>query len=184
MTVHLKRQLFTVKEFYKMAEVGIIQPDARVELLNGEIIQMSPIKSHHAGVVDFLSGLLNSKYFGKYNIRTQNPIRINRHSEPEPDVAVAKFQKDSYKSKHPKPSDVLLLIEVSDSTLLKDRKVKLPIYAKAGIEEYWIVNLVDEQIEVYKNPEGEKYTSKKKYKKGSNIKCEKLDFKLAVSDVF
>ncbi len=184
MTFHLKRQLFTIKEYYKMAEVGILKPSDKVELLNGEIIQMSPIKSFHASIVDMLIGMLNSKYYGVCNIRSQNPIRINRHSEPEPDIAVTKFRKDHYRDQHPTAKDVLLLIEVSDSTLQKDRKIKLPIYAEAKIPEYWIVNSVDEQIEVYRNPKDDKYSSKKIYKKGKTIKCSQLDFELKGSDLF
>jgi len=186
MTFHLKRQLFTVKEYYKMAEVGILKPSAKVELLNGEIIQMSPINNFHANIVDDIQDLLSYDLLGKYKIRVQGPIRINRHSEPEPDiyVSIKPEKKNNKDNPHPTAKDVLLLIEVSDSTLQKDRKIKLPIYAEAGIPEYWIVNLVDEQIEVFRNPKGDKYSSKKIYKKGKTIKCEKLDFELNVGDIF
>lgn len=186
MTVHLNRQLFTVKEYYKMAEVGILKPSDKVELLNGEIIQMSPINNYHANIVDEIQDLLSFDLLGKYKIRIQGPIRINRNSEPEPDiyVSIKPKLKNYKKNPHPSAKDVLLLIEVSDSTLQKDRKIKLPIYAQAGIPEYWIVNLVDDQIEVYLKPKEEKYTSKKIYKKGDKIKCSKIDFELSVSDIF
>ena len=183
MTVDLKRQLFTVAEYYKMAEVGIIKPTDRVELINGDIIHMSPIKSTHAGIVDFLVEILVVALHGKFVIKGQNPLRLSNISEPEPDIVVAKFKKDRYTSKHPRPKDVFLLIEVSDSTLETDRRVKSPLYAKAGIPEYWIINIPDKQIEVYRNPKEEKYTTKKVYKKSQKVKCESIDFEIKVSDI-
>ena len=118
MTVDLKRQLFTVAEYYKMAEVGIIKSTDRVELINGDIIPMSPIKSTHAGIVDFLVEMLIISLHGKYVIKGQNPLHLSNNSEPEPDIVVAKFRKDRYSSKHPIPKDVFIVIEVSDTTCL------------------------------------------------------------------
>ncbi|MEM6963971.1 MAG: Uma2 family endonuclease [Bacteroidota bacterium] len=186
MTVHLKRQLFTVKEYYKMAEVGILKSSDKVELLNGEIIQISPINNYHANIVDAIQELLAYELLGKYKIRIQGPIRINRNSEPEPDILVSikPPSKNYKKNPHPSAKDALLIVEVSDSTLQKDRQIKLPIYAAANIPEYWIVNLVDEQIEVYLKPKGEQYQIKKIYEKGDTIKCSQLDFKLSIDDVF
>lgn len=184
MTVHLKRQLFTVAEYYKMAEVGIIKSTDRVELINGDIIPMSPIKSPHAGIVDFLVEMLVITLHGEYVIKGQNPLRLSNTSEPEPDIVVAKFRKDRYASKHPRPKDVFLLIEVSDSTLDKDRKIKLPLYAKAGIPEYWIINIPKKQIEVYREPTDKKYATKKIYKKSQKVKSEAVDFEIKVSDIF
>ena len=120
----------------------------------------------------------------QFIVRTRNPIHINNFSEPEPDISIIKKRKNYYYDRHPNPNEVFLIIEVSEEHLQKDRKIKLPIYAKAGIVEYWIVNLIDEQVEVYRNPKEEKYSSKKIYKKGKTIKSSQLDFELKVSDIF
>ncbi len=184
MAVQLKRQLFTVDDYYKMAEVGILKPTDRVELINGEIIQMSPIKSLHASVVDTLSAELNFQLRGKAIIRTQNPIRINQYSEPEPDIGIAKFKKDKYRAYHPTPEDVLLIIEIADTTLMKDRTIKKQLYAEAGIPEYWIVNLKEQEIEVYREPAGKTYSESSTIRPGENITSANIDFELAVDILF
>ena len=134
--------------------------------------------------MDNITELLFRDLLGKYKIRIQNPIRINEYSEPEPDIVVAIKRKEGYHKRHPLPKEVKLLIEVSDTTLEKDREVKLPIYAKAGIKEFWIVNVTEKQIEVYRKPKDQQYASKKIFKKGENIKCELIDFNFSVSDIF
>ncbi len=184
MTLPVERQLFSVAEYYKMAEVGILKPSDRVELIKGEIIKMSPIKSFHAGVINFLVEQLNFKLFGKVVVAGQNPIRIGPHSEPEPDVVVAKFRKDRYQNRHPRPADIYLLIEVADSSLHFDRQIKLPLYAEAGIPEYWIVNLPERQIEVFHQPEGTKYLVQEIVRRGETITCSTIAFGLQVEDIF
>lgn len=157
MAVQVKKQLFTVEDYYKMAEVGILPPDARVELINGEIITMSPIKSNHAGHVRRISTLFNDILKGLAIIDVQNPIRINQYSEPEPDIAILKLSPDFYTAAHPTPKDVYLLIEVADTSVRYDREVKLPLYANAGIVEVWIVNLKKRCIEIYRDPQQGSY---------------------------
>lgn len=141
-----------------MAETGILPEGQAVELLEGEIYTMSPVNSPHAGMVNKLNRLLmNVLNLEKHVIAVQNPIRINNTSEPEPDLAVLRYRADFYQHAHPSPQDVLLIIEVSDSSLHKDLTIKLPLYAKAGIPEVWIINLADNTLAVYHQPANNAY---------------------------
>jgi len=141
---------FSVKDYYRLAEAGVLRPDARVELVDGRIIDMSPIGPLHGGVVKRLIRFFNQYPQGRWLLTVQDPVHLEDHSEPEPDVMLLKPSEDDYTSRHPKPTDVFLLIEVSDSTVETDREVKLPVYARAGIVEVWIVNLADGALEVYR----------------------------------
>jgi len=167
-SVQVSKRLITVSDYHKMGEAGIL-PEKGIELINGEIIEMSPIGSRHAAMVDKTSNLLTHLLFRKAIIRVQNPIGINPISEPEPDIAILKYQSDFYKNKHPQPEDVLLVIEIADTTTTYDREVKLPLYAEAGIREYWLVNLKKEQIEVHTEPLGNDYQSRKLVNKTGNL---------------
>ena len=157
MAVQVERQRFTVEDYYKMAEAGILKPEDRVELINGEIIKMSPIKSQHAGHVTRLNALLSKLIGDNALVSVQNPIRIDNFSEPEPDIALLKPVSHFYIEGHPEPKDVFLLIEVADSSLRYDQKVKLALYARAGIPEVWIINLLARCVEVYRQPEAGRY---------------------------
>lgn len=132
MAVQVQRRLFTVSEYYRMAEAGILGEDDRVELLEGEIVQMAPIGSNHRGTVDFLANSLVSRLGARAIVRTQNPIRLDDFSEPQPDVALLHPRADFYRRSHPTPADVLLLVEVADSSVAFDRQVKLPLYCPSG----------------------------------------------------
>ena len=143
-----------------MAETGVLRPNARVELLNGEITDMSPIGPFHGGLVKRLSRIFNLKAKGRWIISTQDPLHLDDHSEPEPDVMLLKPAPDDYTSRHPQADDVFLLIEVSDSTLDFDRTEKLSAYGRAGVTEVWIVNLNETVIEVYREPHFTGYGSK------------------------
>ena len=182
--IQLAEKLYTVDDYYKMAKVGILKPSDKVELINGKIIKMSPVSSKHSANVNriarFFFNLLSEEVAV---ISVQSPIRINNFSEPEPDVAILKPRDDFYSKKHAEPADVLLLIEVSLSTLDIDRKIKLPLYAVDGIQEYWIVNVKNKTIEVYKKPEGEKYKDKKIAKGDNEINISSLDKVVKVSDL-
>lgn len=153
----VKKRLLSVDEYHKMAEVGILAEDDRVELINGEIIRMSPINSSHTSCVKRLNALLFEKLGRKVVISVQDPITLGSYSEPEPDLAVLKASDDFYARQHPRPEDVHLVIEVSDSTLSVDQGLKLSLYAEAGIPEYWIINLPEQQVEVYQHPKGKQY---------------------------
>ena len=148
----LTKHRFTVDEYYRMAETGIIKPDARVELLEGEIIDMMPMGPFHAGSVDRLAELFIMAGGNRWHVRSQNPIRISEDSEPRPDLALVRRRKDFYTGRHPAPEDVHLIIEVADSSHAFDREQKLPVYGKAGIPEVWIVNLPERSIEIYREP--------------------------------
>lgn len=143
---------FTVEDYYRMAETGILKPDARVELIEGEIVDMMPIEPFHAGSGSELNGLFAGLSRGRWIVWNQYPLRIDEHSEPQPDLMLIRTPAKKYKQSHPTPEDVILLVEISDTTLRKDREVKLPLYAKAGIEEMWILNVPEKQIEVYRDP--------------------------------
>jgi Uma2 family endonuclease len=151
------RHRFTVDEYYRMAEAGILSWNDRVELIEGEIVDMSPIGVRHAQCVDRLTMLLSSISLGKAVVRVQSPIRLDERSEPQPDLTLLRLRDYSHDDRHPGPDDVLLLIEVSDTTLTMDQKAKLPLYARVAIPEVWIVNLQQDRVEVYAQPEGDSY---------------------------
>jgi Uma2 family endonuclease len=151
---------FNVNEYYRMAETGVLRPDARVELLDGKIIDMSPIGPFHGGLVNRLIRKFAKLSNGRWTLSAQNPLRLDNHSEPEPDVMLLKPAADDYTSRHPQPDDVFLLIEVSDSTLDYDREEKLPTYGRAGVAEVWIVNLQDATLEIYREPNFTGYGAK------------------------
>ena len=136
----LEKRLINVEEYHKMAEVGILGRQDNVELINGEIIKMSPVGSRHAYTVNLLNELLVKASENTYMVSIQNPVQLHDFSEPEPDVAVLKPNPDKYKRHHPGPSDILLIIEVATSSLNYDMEVKKELYAKANIPEYWLVD--------------------------------------------
>ncbi len=154
------RHRFSVEEYYRMAEMGVLKPDARVELLNGEIIDMSPIGPFHGGVINFLIEIFTAARRGRWVTAVQNPLHLSADSEPQPDLLLLKPSADFYRKRHPQPDDVYLLIEVADTSLTTDRDDKLPAYGRAGIAEVWIVNLNEETIEVYREPHFAGYGSK------------------------
>lgn len=160
MAVNLAKHYFTVSEYERMGETGIFAPDARVELIEGEIIEMSPIGSRHAACVESVGETLTLQLHGKAIIRVQNPIVLSDFSEPQPDVAILQMRADRYRESHPRPNEVLLVIEVSDSTYSLDRNVKIPLYARAGIAEALIFNLAEDQLEYYSQPESGMYQSR------------------------
>ena len=177
-------RLFTVDEYYAMAEAGILAPDERVELLDGRIYIMSPIGSPHAACVDHLNELLMLHLAGKATIRIQNPIHLAERTEPEPDVALLKRRSDFYAHAHPTPADVLLAIEVADTTLATDRAIKLPLYARHGINTTWIVNLPDSCVEIYSEPAPEGYRRSERRRRGQTLDVPAFpDLSLSVDDV-
>ncbi len=179
-----KEFLLTIDDYYKMAEVGIIPRDARVELINGKIRYMSPINSPHAYVTSECYDTLAEQLRGKAVIRCQFPILIPDGSSPEPDLAVVKLPKQTYKKRHPKPEDVYLLIEIAESSIEFDTGEKLQMYALAGIPEYWVIDLNDYKIHVYRQPDGDKYLFKEIIDDNGIATCETIDFQLNAKDIF
>lgn len=151
----VRRHRLSVRDYYRMAEAEILGPDERVELIEGEIVEMAPIGSGHGGTANRLTRRLVMAVGERGVVAVGNPLRLSDDSEPQPDLLVLRPRADDYAGAHPTPPDVLLLIEVADSTLRTDRIVKLPLYARHGIPEVWIVNLPEGIIETYRDPDGE-----------------------------
>jgi len=169
MSVQYKKHFFNVDEYYRMAEVGLLSEDDRVELIEGEIVEMSPIGRAHAGTVNRLNKYLNRKLDDGVIVSIQNPVRLNDFSEPQPDLALLKLRKDFYANSHPGPEDVLVVIEVADTTVNYDRNVKLPLYARAGILEAWLMVLAKGVIEIHSQPRNGKYQKVQRLKRGKTL---------------
>jgi Uma2 family endonuclease len=146
------RRQFTVREYYRMAKAGILTDDDRVELVEGEIIQMPPIGGPHASRVDRIAQLFFVAIGIAAQIRVQNPLRLSDRSEPVPDVMLLVPKADFYASGHPMPGDVLLLIEVSDTTLGYDLRTKVPLYARNAIPEAWVLDLGGDVLRMHREP--------------------------------
>jgi Uma2 family endonuclease len=152
-----RRHRITVEDYYRMAETGVLAPDARVELIEGEIIDMPPIGSIHGSVVDKLALWLIRALGDRAIVRVQGAVRLSDISEPEPDLAVLEQRTDFYHRAQPNGSETLLVIEVSDSTLRYDRDVKVPLYARHGVRETWIVDIPHSQLLCYSAPANGRY---------------------------
>ena len=153
MSINLAKHRFTVGEYERMGEMGFFPPDARVELIEGQIIEISPIGSRHAACVKLLNRILNQQVAEDAIVSTQDPIRLSDLSEPRPDLAVLRFRRDYYRERHPGAYDVLLVIEVADTTIQYDRHTKIPLYARAGIPEAILFNLPEDRLEYFARPE-------------------------------
>ncbi|QHG15084.1 Uma2 family endonuclease [Nostoc sp. ATCC 53789] len=143
---------FTIAEYHRLAELGFFEENERVELIKGEIIQMVAKGTPHSVCETRLERELYKLVGDRATLRGQQPITLSNNSEPEPDRVIAKNRDDDYLANHPSPSDILLLIEIADSSLKYDQEEKLPVYAEAGISDYWIFNLVDNYLECYSKP--------------------------------
>ena len=178
------RKQFTVAEYYKMAEAGILTEGDRVELIRGEIVEMSPIGTRHAGCVMRLITLLTEQVGRTAIVNAQNPIRLDIYSEPQPDVMLLAPREDFYSKAHPTPSELLLIIEVADTSIGYDRREKLPLYAEFGIAEVWVVNLNNEVVEVYRNPNAGAYQSVREARRGESIALPGFEgVSIAVDDI-
>jgi Uma2 family endonuclease len=161
------RHRLDVGAYYKMAEAGILTRNDRVELIDGEIFDMVPIGSAHAGKTNRLNWLFaRAAADGLALVSVQAPLRLDAYNEPEPDVMLLKPRADHYQSRHPNAADVLLVVEISESSLLHDRGTKLPLYAKCGVPEVWIVDLRGAAVEVYREPTGDTYALKERLTSG------------------
>jgi Uma2 family endonuclease len=163
----LARRRFSVEEYYAMARAGILAEDERVELLDGEVVVMAPIGIRHAACVGRLDREFSRLFADRAVVRVQNPVRLDGQSEPEPDVALLKLPLERYDVAHPTADDVLLVVEVAESSLEGDRTCKLPRYATAGITEVWIVNVEAREIEIYREPAGARYTETQRLRQGT-----------------
>lgn len=185
MTVQSLRRRFTVDEYHKMIDAGILQEDDRVELLNGEIHHMSPVDAVHVANVNRLARLLTRMIDEQAIVSVQNPVELNDYSEPQPDIALLRWRDDFYENHLPIPTDTLLVIEVANTTATSDRKVKLPRYAAAAIPEVWIVNIKQRVIEQYTQPDGKLYVNRKLIRRGVlTTTCLEPGFELPVERIF
>lgn len=157
MAISLPRKLWTVDEYERLIEEGTLTKYDRVELIKGEIVDMAPIGLRHISCVINLDDLFHELLGRTVTVSVQNSVRLPDDSEPQPDVALLKGHRSLYKQHRPSAEDVLLLVEVADSTLATDRSVKVPLYAEAGIPEVWVVNLDEDAIEIYSEPVGGRY---------------------------
>lgn len=169
MGMDVKPRRFTVEEYDEMGRVGILHEDDRVELIDGEIVEMSTIGSRHAACVKRLIHEFVTRMGDRAVVSAQDPVRINRLSEPQPDLAVLQPRQDYYASGHPGPADVLLLIEVAETSANYDREVKLPLYARAEIPEVWLIDLESDVVEAHRRPSQGTYSDVERYGRGESI---------------
>ncbi|HEY0799021.1 MAG TPA: Uma2 family endonuclease [Candidatus Baltobacteraceae bacterium] len=161
MSVQPQRHRFSIDTYDEMVACGILTSDDRVELLAGEIIEMSPIGSRHAACVKRLNRLFSRAVADRAIVGARDPVALPPHSEPEPDLTLLRPREDFYAQSHPRPGDVLLLVEVAESSLEFDRTIKLPLYAAAGIPEMWVVDLTARTIEVCARPADGAYVERR-----------------------
>mgnify|MGYP003392611131 CR=1 FL=1 len=174
-TVNPTKHLTTIDEWRRLGEAAIFPPESRIELINGEILDMAPIGFNHAGHLNRLNRLLTRLIPDEVIPSVQNPLQLGDLSEPQPDFMLLKPNADCYSSRHPIADDVLLLVEVADSSLGYDQNQKLRLYALHGIPEYWLLNLNDACLEVYRQPNGEVYAEKTTLRTGDSITLSQLD---------
>jgi Uma2 family endonuclease len=169
MEIETLKKLFTVDEYYRMADAGILAPDDRVELIDGEIIEMSPIGHRHITCVNRATRQFTRTFGDSILVSVQNPLRLNNYTEPEPDIVVLKPRADCYETKRFTAQDTLLVVEIAETSLRFDRSVKLPRYAAAGIPEVWIENLEEDLLLVYRDPVGKTYTTSLTLRRGDSV---------------
>lgn len=162
------RHRFDVDDYCRMAEVGILSREDRVELIQGEIVDMAPIGSAHAGATDQLSKLVARAFAdGLVHVRVQGPLRLDAYNEPEPDLLLLRPRGDGYRTSHPTAADVLLLVEVADSSLAYDSGAKLALYARYGVAEVWVVDLTGRMVEGYTRPGPDGYGERRRVTEGA-----------------
>lgn len=153
----VQRHRLTVEQYHRMAETGVLARDARVELIEGVIVDMAPIGSRHAAAVNKLTRALTAAVGGRAIVSVQNPIRLGDRSEPQPDLALLRPRENFYADAPPTAADTLLIIEVSQATTAYDRQVKVPLYAQHGVPEVWIVDLDFSLVRFYRTPQADRY---------------------------
>ena len=184
MALQAARRLFTVDEYYQMTAAGILHEDDRVELIAGEIIQMAAIGSRHAGCVNRLTQSFVLHVAGRAIVTIQNPIHLNNRTEPQPDMSLLAPRSDFYTAGHPGPQDVLLVVEVADTFVAFDRETEIPLYARAGIPESWLVHLPESRIEAHRQPTPTGYQEVIRLARGMRLTPLAFpDLVLAVADI-
>lgn len=185
MTLPLTRRRFTVSEYYRMAAAGILTEDDRVELIDGEIVEMAPIGHRHAACVDRLTQIFVHRFADVAQTRVQNPIHLSEHTEPQPDLTLLHPRADFYASGHPTPEDIFLVIEVAETSVEVDRRIKMPLYARSRIPEAWLVDLEQETLTTYRDPTPSGYATIRVLRCGERLAPLAFpDRELVVGDIF
>ena len=178
----ITKQKFSTLQYHLMAKAGVFEPDQRLELINGEILQMSPIGRKHAAYVARLQSWLHQNLSNRAIIWTQSSIQLDRISEPQPDLTLLKLRDDFYEERLPIPTDIFLIIEVADSTIAYDQDVKMPLYAEFDIPEIWLVDVNQEILTIYTQPSNSVYQFSESYSSNDLVSC--LGVKISVSSIF
>jgi Uma2 family endonuclease len=174
MVTETSKRLFTVHEYHRMVEAGILREDDRVELIRGEVVRMSPIGPPHNAAILRATQALTRIVGDRALVGIQGSIRLDEYDEPQPDIYLLRPKDDFYASGHAGPADIFVIIEVADSSLTYDQTVKLELYAETGVPEYWISNIRDERIIAHSNPQGNAYQNVRELKRGETIEPQLL----------
>ena len=183
MTINLQPFLLSVDDYHRMREAGILTEDDRVELIRGQIYYMSPKGSRHSNTVNRLTKLFLIHLMDKAEVHSQNPIRLSNASEPEPDLALLTPPLSRYDDRLPIPEDVILAVEVADTSLAHDQNLKVSLYGQAGIPELWIVNLQENEVEVYQQPQQNGYRIRTRYQAHEQIELPLTGKMLSIAEM-
>ena len=182
--MQLLKRKFTIEQYHKMAESGILTEDDRVELIRGEIVEMSPIGRRHAACVRRLVKLFSEKLSQRAIVDTPNPVELSDRSEPQPDVTLLQPHLDFYEAGRPQPEDIFLLVEVADTTVETDRNVKIPLDAEGGISEVWLVDINEQCVEIYREPISTGYQNVQKSQRDQTLSIQAFpDIDITVDEV-
>lgn len=184
MEVAVKKKKFTREDYYLLADYGVIRPGERVELIDGEIIEMSPHNPPHVTCINRLTMLFASRLSGIAIVSVQLSMLVDENNVPEPDLVLYKHRDDFYKGELPQPKDALLVVEVANTSLEYDREVKSKLYANAGVKEYWIVDVVANKLERYTRPGHHQYDIKEVFDRHESVDLAELDFTVDLKKVF
>ena len=168
-TDHPQIYRLDVQAYRKLVQVGAIAPEQRLELIEGTILEMSPIGTKHQACVAQLNQYFTTALGDRALVWPQNSIELNRRSQPQPDLALLQLRSDFYSDRYPRSEDILLVIEVADTTVQFDREVKVPLYGTAGIVEMWLVDLTRGWVEVYRDPSSQGYQTKQTRQAGEQV---------------
>ncbi len=184
-SVQILYHKFTVDDYHRMLDIGILSEDDRAELIDGEVRAMCAIDPIHAAIVNRFNNYLSAQIADRAILSVQNPVRLHDYTEPLPDLALLRWQDDFYAQRHPLPEDVLIIIEVANTSLVYDRKEKLPRYAAAGIPEVWLVNIARQTVEQYATPANGQYTYQQVIGRGQALTTRVInDIELSIDRIF
>ena len=169
MAMPLAVRRFTVDEYHRMGEAGVLHEDDRVELIHGQVVVITPIGDDHLSCVNRLNTLFASLAGREATVSVQNPVVLDQHEEPQPDVTLLRYREDGYKAQRPHAADVLLVIEVGDTSADADRSTKIPLYARAGIPEAWLADLPADALEIFRKPQAGAYAEVRTARRGETI---------------